>query len=288
MKDKALKEIPCGQELFFPITVALETHNKKGIIFPSHWHEHIEFLYVRSGKGIIECDQVPYNVKQGDLIVVNSGELHCGYGVTEEISYYCIIVAPELIHSSMPDICDVKYISPIKRNLILFNNRIGNDNDISECIRLIVSEHENRRIGFELSIKALVYRMLVILIRDHALTMLPPTGSARRKREMERLIDVFEYIENNHSRSITVEELAKMLNVSISRFSHLFREAAAASVTEYINSVRIRRAADLLGSTDMNITQAAMASGYNDVNYFTRQFKKHMGISPSAFRSGRF
>ncbi len=287
MKDKTLKEIPCGQEPLFPISVSFEAHNKKGIIFPSHWHEHIEFLYVKSGEGIIECNQAPLNVKKGDLIVVNSGELHCGFCITGEISYYCLIVAPELVHSSMPDICDIKYISPIKQNLILFENRISDDAGISECIRLIADEYENRRIGFELSIKALVYRMLVILIREHVRTMLPPSGCARRMREMGRLAGVFEYIENNFYRSITGGELAKMLNVSISRFSHLFREAAATSVTEYINSVRIRRAADLLGSTDLNITQAAMASGYNDVNYFTRQFKRHMGISPSAFRSGQ-
>jgi AraC-like DNA-binding protein len=284
LKDQALYEIPCLQDKMFPISISCCTFEKHGNVFPNHWHDHIEFLYVKNGNGIFECNSVPYHVKSGDLVIVNSGELHCGYSISDVFSYYFIIVNPALLQSSFIDTCDIKYIAPITQNLIMFKNLINNDIAIMDCINRIIDEYDSKRMGYELSIKSDVYRTLVLLMRDHIRNILETNVYDSKKREMERLRPVFDYIEENYDEKITGLYLSKMINISHYHFCHIFKEITNKTVTEYINVIRINKAIDLLFDTSMNITEVALATGFNDINYFIRQFKKYMDIPPSAFR----
>ncbi len=284
-KDLTMHEMPCGQNNLFPIIVSSCSFKRPGNTFEAHWHEHMEFLYVKSGTGIFECNRVPFHVKQGDLIVVNSGELHSGCSISKELSYYCFIMDPRLLQSSLLNISDIKYIAPIARNLILFNNRIKGDQEILNCIHAIIDEYEDKKIGYELSIISYFSRILVLLIRGHRAGTLSPLEFEGRKKDMERFSPVFRYIEDNYATRITGCELARLANTSLYYFSRVFKKITTMTITEYINSVRIRQAADLLVSTGLNITETALATGFNDVNYFTRQFKKHLGMSPSQFKA---
>lgn len=284
-KDHSLKESPCGQNALFPVTVFLKSCENTGEQFSNHWHNHLEFLYVKSGKGIFGCDHVTYPVEPGDLIVVNSGELHYGCSMSNTFSYYCIIVDPLVLQSSLLDICDLKYIGPITQNLILFHNRIEKDIAVLNCINSIISEYENGKIGYELSIKSCINQMLVLLIREHVKKMLSPSEQDGRRREIERLSVVFKYIETNYTEKIIGSELARMINVSLYHFSRIFKKMTSMTITEYINIVRIRRAAYLLCSSNLNISEIALSVGFNDLNYFSRQYKKQLGVSPSQFRT---
>lgn len=284
-RDISLHEVPCGHNNIFPVIIDLQKYDKPGSVFKEHWHEHIEFLYVQSGQGVFECNHVPYNVKSGDLILVNSSELHCGYSISNEIAYYCIIVDPAFMQSSLLSVSDVKYFTHITQNLILFNNRIEGDSELIECIRMITVEFEKREIGYELSVKAYLDRILVLLIRRHLQAMLSPMDNISRKNEIERLSSVFTHIEDNYQEEISGRELARMASISLYHFSRLFKKVTSMTITQYVNSVRIRHAAEILCDSDMNITETALAAGFNDANYFTRIFKKYMGVSPTTFKS---
>ena len=106
-----------------------------------------------------------------------------------------------------------------------------------------------------------------------------------RVNKLERIQPVMNYIESNYNTDITYPELAKLLNVSKYHFCHLFKEATGKTVVQYINDIRIDKAYNLLKNTDMNITQVSMSVGFNDMNYFSRLFRKHKNVSPSKVRS---
>ncbi len=284
MNNQALYETPCSQDKLFPISVSCCAYQKHGNVFPNHWHDHIEFLYVKSGNGIFECNSVPHHVKPGDLIVVNSGELHCGYSLSEYFSYNVIIVDPVVLQSSYTNTIDIKYIAPITQKLLIFNNVVNDDTDILHCINRIIEEANGKKIGFELSIKSDVFRVLVLLMRSHVKNTIKPNVYEMRKKELERLNPVFQFIEQNYAQKITGLFLSKMINISHYHFCHLFKQMTDKSITEYINIIRINKAIDLLFSTDMNITEISLATGFNDINYFIRQFKKYMDMPPAAFR----
>lgn len=284
MKDQSLREVPCMEDHLFPVSISECSHHHLGMVFPIHWHKHHEFLYITHGEGIIECNTTRYSVKPGDLVVVNSGELHSGYNCSDILSYYCIIVDPSILNSNSGDACEIKYLTPILQNLILFENIIHEDQAVIGCIQTIIEEYRNQDVGFELSIKSCIYRILTLLIRSHRLTTLTLREYALRKKELERLNPVFNYIEKNFQDKISVAQLASLANLSSFHFCRLFKKLTDKTVTDYVNSLRISKAASLLTDSGMSITEAALAAGFNDINYFSRTFKKYKNESPSAYR----
>ncbi len=174
----------------FPVSISYSSFQKNAHAFLNHWHEHNEFLYIKQGEGMIECNSSSYYVKPGDLIIVNSNKLHSGYSLSDNFSYYCIIVDPSVLHSNSVGICEIKYITPITQNLIIFENIVQSDNAIYKCLDKIIKEYEKKLIGYELAIKSQVYEMFALLLRNHMKTMITPEEYMTKKKNLERLTPV--------------------------------------------------------------------------------------------------
>jgi len=253
----------------------------KNSFFSSHWHEKIEFLYFIKGRGIIICNTNKLDVYPGVLAVVNSNELHTGYCTSPCLEYYCIIVDDSLFRGGHTGVCEAKYINPIYQNRILFKNRIENDKEIDKCMNSIIEEYEKAEVGFELSVKSYLFRLLVLLLRNHAELVLAPREYNARVRRLNSLNNILVYIENNFNQDITIDKLCSMANFSKYYFCHIFKEITGKSVSDYVNQTRINKAEAMLRSSRINVTEAAMACGFSDANYFTRIFKKYKNRTPS-------
>jgi AraC-like DNA-binding protein len=188
------------------------------------------------------------------------------------------------LKSSFDDACEVKYITPIVQNLIRFGNKVVNDYSVMECIKNIITEYKDKELGYELSVKSLVYRLLVILLRSHLEKLLTLKEYASQVRNLERLNKVLNHIENNYTEAFSVESLAALAGLSVFHFCHLFKKITGKTISDYVNRIRISKAEALLRSTDMNITEIALSTGFNDINYFSRLFKRYKNISPSSLR----
>lgn len=94
------------------------------------------------------------------------------------------------------------------------------------------------------------------------------------------------YIHSAYSEKISVPQLAAMENLSNSRYIALFNKHLGMSPTAYIIKLRMNTACELLGSTDMSIKQVGMLVGYPDSHFFSKLFKKYIGLSPNEYRSG--
>jgi AraC-like DNA-binding protein len=103
-------------------------------------------------------------------------------------------------------------------------------------------------------------------------------------RAWQRLEPALTRIHNNVGRVHSVEELAESVELSESRFRELFRRTMGQSVTRYQNQLRISQARELLLAGEMNVSQVAAATGFRDVYYFSRLFKKFTGKRPSDLR----
>nr|WP_299066828.1 helix-turn-helix transcriptional regulator [uncultured Allomuricauda sp.] len=85
--------------------------------------------------------------------------------------------------------------------------------------------------------------------------------------------------------NLSVNELAKLCNMSLSSFKRAFKTFFNDSPNNYINTKKIEKAKELLQISELNISDIAYETGFNDPQYFTRLFKKRIGLSPSEFRS---
>ena len=96
------------------------------------------------------------------------------------------------------------------------------------------------------------------------------------------------YINSFYTDSISIPELAKMENISVSRYNTLFKEITGTSPTKYIMGLRINHAITLLTSTDMDIGQIGEHVGYYDKHFFSRTFKLYTGKTPREYRNKSF
>lgn len=93
-----------------------------------------------------------------------------------------------------------------------------------------------------------------------------------------------EYMHRNFASEICISELARMENLSLSRYRAAFREHTGLSPSEYLVGLRMRNACTMLEQTDLSVQEVAQASGYEDSLYFSRIFRKNIGLSPSQYR----
>ena len=104
-------------------------------------------------------------------------------------------------------------------------------------------------------------------------------------RNSEIISKVFEYINRNFNKDITLESVANEVGLSSQYLSKIFKEKCGINFIDYITTKRLEFAENLLKNSDSNIKQVSKMSGYEDSNYFCRIFKKSTGLSPRQFRS---
>jgi len=103
-------------------------------------------------------------------------------------------------------------------------------------------------------------------------------------RKVRQITPAISYVDANYDKPMTLEEIARVSHLSASRLAHVFKEQMGITVIEYLTSVRIERAKQLLLATDQNCTEICFQAGYNNQSYFTRTFKELVGIPPREFR----
>jgi two-component system response regulator YesN len=103
-------------------------------------------------------------------------------------------------------------------------------------------------------------------------------------RKMSQLRPAINYIDANYDKTVTLAQIAHASHLSASRLAHVFREQMGMTVIDYVTSVRIERAKQLLLATGQSCTEVCFAVGYNNQSYFTRTFKRVVGMTPRQFR----
>lgn len=233
---------------------------------------------------MFECNSNAMIVHQGEFVIINSNDIHHGVNLSENLSYYVMIADPSLLHSQTIDAVETKFITPIVQNGILFQNHIKGDKDIQNCFLALIHEIQNKEVGYELAIKSHLYGLMTILFRKYIVKILSEDQLALRMKNLERFAPVFQHIEEHYREGISVQNLADMAGLSRFHFSRLFKELTDRTVIAYINLIRIRKSEYLLRNTTMNVSEVALATGFNDIYYFSRSFKKHKKIPPSALK----
>lgn len=96
-----------------------------------------------------------------------------------------------------------------------------------------------------------------------------------------------EYIRNNFSKDISLDDVSRSVNISSYYFSKIFKEETGENFIEYLTAVRIEKAKELLNNSDCSMKEICALCGYSDPNYFSRSFKKNVGVTPTEYKEGK-
>lgn len=257
--------------------------------FPLHSHDFAELVIILSGRGIHFTDGAEYQVETGDVFVIESGFSH-GYRELEQLRLYNILFDPEMLSSlfvdisSMPGYQAVFHLEPKFRKLEGFSGRLRlNGEQLHHTKNLVVKiESELRLVDTGSGGRAMALAGFVELIVF--LSRLYSQSSAKESGQILQMADIIAYLEGHLSHPITTETLAAEAGMSPSTLNRAFHRFVDCSPIEYHLNLRIDRAAGLLKETGMSISEIAEASGFHDSNYFSRQFRKRLKISPREYR----
>lgn len=95
------------------------------------------------------------------------------------------------------------------------------------------------------------------------------------------VVEMIRFVKDNYQDKISISDLSKKLAYSESMLNRKFKKEVHITFNEYLNRYRINKAIELLKNSDYNITEISYMCGYSSAKYFSRVFKKYLGISPS-------
>lgn len=134
---------------------------------------------------------------------------------------------------------------------------------------------------FELISLSKLYDMFYSLLTFGVIEVMETNTQGKKNRALHRVI---EYVNNNFCETITLDSIAEGTNMSRYYVSHLFKELMHTTFINYLNELRLSRAAMLLATTDTPIIEIAGLSGFNNISNFNRAFKMRYNITPSKYR----
>lgn len=108
--------------------------------------------------------------------------------------------------------------------------------------------------------------------------------SSQDAKKITQIRPAINYIDANYDKPISLTDIAKASFLSVSRLAHIFKEQMGITLIDYLTSVRIERAKQLLLATEQSCTEICFQVGYNNQSYFTRTFKELVGMTPLQFR----
>ena len=267
-----------------------QTHTGPGLVAGAHYHDYIELLFGLSGDFEVHLNNGLYRFGPGDLVLINSGEVHQiettmgGPG-----HYYVIRFEPEVIYTISQNVLEMKYILPFTlsnyNHQKVFKSNLISNTIIPEMIESIMEEFYVQSYGYELAIKAYICRIFLWILRYWHRSGVKLYDFYNTDLDMlEKLQKVLAYVSSHYKEDIKVADIAKMCNVSYSYFSRTFNKMMNTSFNDYLNYIRISEAEKLLITSDLNITEIAMEVGFSTTSYFIKQFKDRKKMSPKRYK----
>lgn len=290
MERERLREDRIHGNAMYPVSVYPDIEQLNGdSILDCHWHDEMEFTMVTQGSAVFQIDMNTVEVKAGEAIFVNRGEIHAGYLKSDlPCVFSSIVFSPELLGSRTFDAVQEKFIRPLVHKTLIppFHMKPEDDwgREILLYLQRIFAVHANGSETCEMTTKAYLYLIFARMfehMRPAAVKGTVPTGSHDK---VERLKSVLGYIHKRYPEQLKLKELADEANMSEGHFCRFFKQMVQKSPVDYINYYRVQQACYQLENTDHKIVDIAMDVGFEHLSYFITTFKKHKNTTPSQYR----
>ena len=226
-------------------------------------------LYIAKGEGWVRLDDRLLTAKEGAVVLFRPYERQEYFftGDPPSVSYYLHFTGREC--------------RGLLEELGLWDitlHQMGKSEEFEALFPILLMEHSLKKPAYEPYCAALLLQLLTVVARGCS-------GIKRQERRMEeRILPALELMHRELHRELGAEELAAACCLSVGHMEHLFRAALGVSPHAYLITLRLERAKELLLDSDGSVADIGRTVGFSDQNYFSRFFKKRIGLSPSEFR----
>lgn len=254
-----------------------------------HYHDFIEIVFILNGQGKQVLEGNEYLVSAGDVFVLQGNQRHYFMDASQvEIVnvMYDGINKAEIVDDSIKKMEGYNALfifEPYYRSNHRFKNKLRLNRDELAKIEIILNamfyEQENKQEGYELILGNRLQELIILLSRHYS------NIEATEAQSLVRIGKVIDYLENDLSEKIYIEDLADMAFMSKRNFMRIFKRAVGLSPIQYLMQVRLQKARRLLRDTNLQISDVSLTCGFTDSNYFIKCFKQSFGTTPYKFRT---
>ena len=253
---------------------------------PMHQQETWELAYIISGAGIRIIGDVVENFSAGEIILIPPDIPHCWLfdkNVHDEegkIENICIFFKDQFLENCkncFPELAET--ISNIQKNPNALSFSGLNQKKIQEKMREMMEQNKIERLS------SLI--LILHLISNYSSTNIVGHATKERKKE-KKLHKIYLFVMNNFHRNIELDEIAKVSGMPKSTFCVFFKKMTGKSFVTYLTEFRIESSCQMLLKTKMSVSEICIASGFNDIPYYNRIFKKIKNLTPTEYRKLNF
>jgi len=254
-----------------------------------HAHEFEELVLITGGRGLHTIGAESYPIDAGEVFVVLRGMSH-HYPETQGLSLINILYDPRRFRVARADLAALPgyhalfEVEPRLRQRERFQNRLKLPlRELGPLLGIVAEmerELEERPPGYRYMATVHFERIVGFLARAYTQATAPGV------RPVTQISEALAYLERHYTEPVTVEDVAEAAGTSPTSLYRLFRDVVGRSPIDYLIRLRIEKAAQLLRRGGLRVGEVSGAVGFNDSNYFARQFRSVTGRSPREYARG--
>ena len=253
-----------------------------------HWHDDVEIIYIKKGRGFVDVNLVKYSVQAGDAVFIKPGYLHSiSAPPGERMEYENIIFEMNFLSSMRHEAIYTDFFIPWEKGEITLPTLISPNSfpDYDAAISYLDQADkagESKSTAYQISIKGFLFCFFSILFSNSI--RYDNTSNIKNDTNIEKIKLLLNHIKENYKGDISVGDAASVCGFSESHFMRFFKQHMGTSFTAYLNDYRLSMAAKSLRETGDTILDISAECGFNNLSFFNRMFKNKYGISPRMYR----
>jgi len=250
-----------------------------------HFHDEYEIYYLLEGERSYFINNETYHVKKGNLIFVNSHEIHRTSTIDEPFHERILILFNKEILQKYLHIFEnlnIKGFFKIGYGIIDLN--IQEQKYVKDLLFFIMKEIKNKQIGHDFLTLTKLAELLFFILRKQIQITNTLQHTPIQTQKHQKVNEVAHYISVNYGSNESLDELSDKFFISKYYLCRIFKEVTGFTVNEYININRIKQAQILLEKGNSSITQIATNVGYKNTSHFNKVFKTYLETTPLQYR----
>ena len=233
-----------------------------------NWHDNLEIQYFYEGRGKVMIDGIIYNVKQGDMAVINSNVTHSA-GTDFSLGWYTIVIDSSML-----------YQAGINFDKILYKPLVDDECAVLHFKELIDNMNSNNKYK-KTAVYIKVLELVLYLTQYHTFASI--VSSNKKHNTEQNIKNAIKYINNNYMNKISLDTVSEEAGLSKYYFLREMKKATGMTLVDYTNKLRCLKAKEMLVKSDSSIGEIAHECGFDNYSYFTKTFKKVTGYLPTQY-----
>lgn len=288
--NKEKKELKTHGNYGFPVNISKEILSSyEGGTFLWHWHPEIELTYIVDGQIEYNINEKSYILKKGDGVFCNSNTMHSGRMIeNKDCTYLSVTFHPRFIYGFENSIIQTKYVNFITGNHKTSSLKLTDDTlwhkNILNFLNYLYNQYfiNNQNID-ELTLH-IEFSKFWLDIYNYFSSI--PDAGYRAENNINRIKDILTFIHHNYSEPITLDDIAKNVNLCKSECCRFFKKHMKTTLFDYILFYRIQQSLSLLND-DISITEISEKCGFSNSCYYGKIFKRYIKCTPSEYRKNK-